>query len=234
MKDIKKEIKKLKWFHNFEVMPGVWTNGVDETLRKLEALHLPENLTGKTVLDIGAYDGFFSFECERRGAQVTACDSVIWDAPGSDAWKCFKLLCDFYKSGVEIWKLPVEELHPLGEPFDIVLFMGVLYHSKNPYFYLEKVTSMVKDLLILETLVDCLDVNRPAAAFYPQGSLNNDSSTHWGLNTLAIVEILKELGFKKIDVFDPWDMDTAWRLQTGHKWHMNARSNGRQVFHCYK
>src|SRR6266568_9564153 len=51
--------------------------------RRLRLLRIPADLTGKTVLDIGAYDGFFSFEAERRGAaRVVAADKFCWGIPG--------------------------------------------------------------------------------------------------------------------------------------------------------
>ena len=55
--------------------------------RRLEFLQIPQDLTGKTVLDIGAWDGFFSFECERRGAKrVLAIDTFSWDNYGKDGF----------------------------------------------------------------------------------------------------------------------------------------------------
>jgi tRNA (mo5U34)-methyltransferase len=69
------------WWHSIDLGHGVITPGTKpiETMRaEIEALGLPADLTGKTVLDIGAWDGAFSFECERRGAQVTALDHFIW------------------------------------------------------------------------------------------------------------------------------------------------------------
>ena len=56
------------WYHRFEFSPGVTTPGVNNSSAALAALELPDDLSGLRVLDIGARDGFFSFECERRGA----------------------------------------------------------------------------------------------------------------------------------------------------------------------
>src|SRR5262245_60905486 len=62
------------WYHCIEVAPGIVTPGIDRSAYNLERMQLPADLTGKRVLDIGAFDGFYSFECERRGAEVVAID----------------------------------------------------------------------------------------------------------------------------------------------------------------
>ena len=65
---LKREVKALSWFHSIDLGHGIITPGCEPTAQKLRRLGLPEDLTGRTVLDVGAYDGFFSFEAERRGA----------------------------------------------------------------------------------------------------------------------------------------------------------------------
>ena len=70
--------KQDKWFHNFEFSNGCSTFGPDPSERKLQALALP-NLKGKTVIDVGAFDGFFSIQAEACGAsKVVACDELAW------------------------------------------------------------------------------------------------------------------------------------------------------------
>src|SRR5438270_7977972 len=110
--------------------------------RRLRLLQIPEDLTGKTVLDIGAWDGYFSFEFERRGAKrVLAIDSFAWDhrpegfPRGLD---CFLLAREFFNSKVEHRRLDVHELSPdaIGT-FDLVFCAGVLYHMRQPLLGLE-------------------------------------------------------------------------------------------------
>lgn len=64
--------------------------------------------------------------------------------------------------------------------FDVVLFLGVLYHLSHPLLGLERVASVTGDLLIPETHVDLLDHRRPAMAFYPGGKLGGDVTNWWG------------------------------------------------------
>ena len=77
---------------------GVVTHGQDNSPRKLKRLKLPESLAGRSVLDVGAWDGFFSFEAERRGAKrVLATDSFVWR--GEVEWAD--------KSGFDLAKQPL-------------------------------------------------------------------------------------------------------------------------------
>jgi tRNA (mo5U34)-methyltransferase len=79
--DIASRIAELPWFHRIPVAPGVVTPGIDIDAQSKAAFNrIPEDFTGKTVLDIGAWDGLFSFVAEERGAsRVLATDSFAWD-----------------------------------------------------------------------------------------------------------------------------------------------------------
>src|SRR3954453_10372067 len=78
---LRREVGEHDWFHTIDLGHGIVTPGRDESARKLDWIKLPTDLTGRSVLDIGAWDGFFSFEAERRGAEVLAIDSVAWQDP---------------------------------------------------------------------------------------------------------------------------------------------------------
>jgi hypothetical protein len=83
--------------------------------------------------------------------------------------------------------------------YDIVLMLGVLYHAPDPLGYLRAARKICKEMLILETHVDLLDYARPAIAYYAGDSLNGDATNFWGPNTAAVIGMLKDAGFKKID-----------------------------------
>lgn len=71
------------WFHRIDLGNGVVTPGIDDSPEKLKHVQLPARMDGLSVLDIGAWDGFFSFECERRGAKrVVASDWFCWQGVG--------------------------------------------------------------------------------------------------------------------------------------------------------
>ena len=196
--DLAEEVERIKWWHTIDLGNGIVTPGLDDSPKKLQRLEMPEDLTGMSVLDVGAWDGFFSFEAERRGAaRVLALDSVAWQNGGK---KGFELARKQLNSKVEDVNMEVLDISPqaLGE-FDLVLFLGVLYHMKHPLLALEGVSSVTKTQLILETHVDLVHLRRPAMAFYPDAELNNDSSNWWGPNTAAVEAMLRTVGFVKVE-----------------------------------
>jgi tRNA (mo5U34)-methyltransferase len=214
------EIGRRSWFHSFDFGGGLGTPGRDVTRRKLVALDLPD-LRGRSVIDIGAYDGFFSFEADRRGAsRVVACDHWAWTWPGEDARRNFDLVHTILESNVESLQIPAEHLH--GDhhgTYDVTLFLGVLYHAPDMLQYLRAVRSVTSGMLVLETVVDALDVNRPMAAFYPRGTFPGDDSNHWGPNPACVEEMLHRVGFDRVE---------RHRL-----WIRASRRRGRMVFHAW-
>jgi tRNA (mo5U34)-methyltransferase len=167
---------------------------------RLARARLPESLRGLTVLDIGAWDGFFSFECERRGAaRVVAADHFSWHGSGWGTKAGFLLAREALGSRVEDLDIDVMDLTPerVGT-FDVVLFLGVLYHVRHPFLALERVSSVTRDRLILETVVDLVGFRRPAMAFYPGRELNNDPTNWWGPNIPAVHGMLGSLGFTHV------------------------------------
>jgi tRNA (mo5U34)-methyltransferase len=196
------------WFHTIDLGDGLISPGVDRSGERLGYFHLPESFAGKTVLDIGAYDGFFSFEAERRGAsRVVACDDFCWSYPAGTMadGEGFLLAHQALNSKVERRQIRVEDIGPdtVGT-FDYVLFLGVLYHSQDPLRYLRHVYSVCKETLILETRIDAVEVDRPAMIFYPGATLNNDPSNYWGPNPACVTAMLVEVGFREVEVVDEY------------------------------
>ncbi len=191
------------WFHRIDLGNGLITPGIDDSPEKLKHVQLPARMDGLSVLDIGAWDGFFSFECERRGAKrVVASDWFCWQGSGK---KGFEFAREALHSKVEDVTLKVEDLTPeaLGT-FDVVLFLGVLYHAEDPMRYLRIVKSLCKGVAFVETVVDGLDYPRPAMVFYPDKTLNNDPTNFWGPNRLAVEAMLHEVGFRSVNCVDTY------------------------------
>jgi len=195
-------IAALPWFHRMTLAEGLETPGVIAPARRLPRIALPESLAGKTVLDIGAWDGFFSFEAERRGAaRVVAADSYSWSGEGWGRKASFELARDLLGSRVEDRHIEVLDLSPetVGR-FDVVLFLNVLYHMRHPLLALERVASVTAGTLILETHLDLTDEETPAIAFYPDGEMWGDTSTYCGPNLPALLAMLKFVGFARARV----------------------------------
>ncbi len=193
-------VEAIRWYHTIDLGGGIVTKGIDDSALRLARLDLPRSLTGLTVLDIGAWDGFFSFEAERRGAsRVVAADYFSWHGTGWGSKAGFELARAALGSRVEDLDIDVMDLSPerVGQ-FDVVFFLGVLYHLRHPLLALERIASVTRKLLILETVVDMVGIRRPAVAFYPGRELNNDPTNWWAPNLPALHGMLRDVGFDEV------------------------------------
>jgi tRNA (mo5U34)-methyltransferase len=199
---LQQEIEAVDWFHRIDLGNGMMTPGRVDCASRLPGLGLPDDFHGLTVLDVGAWDGFFSFEAERRGARrVLATDYFSWDGPGWGSKAGFELARRVLGSRVEDREIDVMDLsaEAVGT-FDVVLFLNVLYHLRHPLLALERIHSVTADRLILETHVDLLDVDRPAMAFYPGAEMWDDPTTWWGPNVALVQAMLTDVGFSTVEV----------------------------------
>ena len=243
--DLAAQVADLRWYHTIDLGGGVVTKGIDDTPLRLARLQFPRDLSGKSVLDIGAWDGFYSFEAERRGAaRVVATDHYAWHGTGWGTGKGkagFELARAALGSRVEDVDMDVMGLSPerLGT-FDVVLFLGVLYHVPDPLAALQRVSAMTSDLLIVETVIDMIGISRPAAAFYPGRELNDDPTNWWGPNEAAVAGLLKAVGFTRVESVTPPPSApyraarAVWHALKGKNDLRSAYRQDRAVFHAYK
>lgn len=145
------EMNTIDWWHSIELPAlGVTTPGREPNPRSRDKyMRIPwDQMEGKTVLDVGAWDGLYSFEAEKHGAKVTA--SEVFPFPEGIVFAH-----SLIESSVEIFLWYVEEKckESWREYYDFVFFFGVIYHLKNPYLALQNLFEVLKPggLLILET-----------------------------------------------------------------------------------
>jgi tRNA (mo5U34)-methyltransferase len=176
------------WHQRFELVPGVWTPGVSSVPWLCGAANLLADLSGATVLDIGTTNGGTAFELERRGAtRVVAVD--IFDP----AWFGVGALTEFLGSRVEYVRTSVYELTDrFPEPFDLVIFWGVLYHLRHPLLALDNVRAVTRGEASLETAVCDRELPRrqrprSLARFYRRDELAGDPS-NWFTPTVTALE----------------------------------------------
>jgi tRNA (mo5U34)-methyltransferase len=228
-------IGAIKWCHPLE-LDGIETRPQWHVrrrfARRLKFLQIPEDLTGKTVLDIGAWDGFFSFECERRGAcRVLAIDTYAWDHHGKDG---FLLAHEVLKSKVEHMRLAAEDIDAarLGR-FDLVLFLGVLYHLRSPISVLERLRGVTAGTLICEThaLVPAFHERYPLISFFPgDGHELGLPYEFCAIPTIeCLVQMLRAAGFAQISVKHTPSMRWAKRLKAAIT---NRPESGRAIVHA--
>jgi tRNA (mo5U34)-methyltransferase len=195
------------WYHSTYLGHGLVTVGNRDTFALLRTLQLPESLAGKTVLDIGSADGFFSFECEARGAaRVSALDLAEYRA----RFRTIRILKDVFASSVELVEGDVGDPGTLDATgADVVLFLGVLYHLMDPFLVLRRLRKITRHVLYLESHVVNLPLPRlppfgdddpPIAVFYDQDQLAGDSSNWWGPNLSCLLSMLRAAGFERAEV----------------------------------
>jgi tRNA (mo5U34)-methyltransferase len=229
------QVNDIRWWHTIDLGQGVVTKGGTDTRAKLPQVGMPADLTGWSVLDIGAWDGFFSFEAERRGAKrVVALDHVVWNDPAIGR-KGFELARRTLGSKVEDVDCEVHWITPetAGGVYDLVLFLGVLYHVKHPLWVLERVSTVCGNQLILETHVDLEESDRPSMAFYPMDECANDLSNWFGPNRACVEAMLKFVGFRNVKTV--WSHIDSKANPVGYSIRGGEKSKfGRAVFHAWK
>lgn len=191
------ELASCSWWHSIDLGAVGVTAGVhqlDELRHNFTSFHLPEDMRGLRVLDIGCWDGFYAFEAERRGAEVTAID--CWHPETFFAAK--KAL----NSAVEFHEMSVYEISQarLGI-FDIVLFLGVLYHLRHPLLALERVAEVTGDIAIIEShsIDHLLDTTHPIMEFYERNELGGQYDNWWGPNSEALLRMTRAAGFARAE-----------------------------------
>ncbi len=200
---VRTNLEKTGLYHSFLLPNGKVAEGSMSLAwqqQRIESFRLPENLSGKRVLDIGPWDGYYTFEMERRGAEVTAVDVVDLDT--------FRSLHRAFGSSATYIQAELYDLDPaeLGT-FDIVLCLGVLYHLKHPFLAMEKLCALTSGVCIIDTFVidgkDYLAGNRrtiPYAEFYERGELAGQLDNWCGPTVGAVEAWIRSAGFASAEV----------------------------------
>ncbi len=214
--EIQKRVEELgPWFHNINLQ-GVPTAphhflGDYPSFKFRNFAHaIPEDLTGKTVLDIGCNGGFYSMEMKRRGAaRVVGIDS------DDDYLRQAKFAAEVLGHQIEFRNLSVYDVAQLGERFDVVIFMGVFYHLRHPLLALDLLHEHVtKDLMIFQSLqrgteeVFETEMDYPFSEteifekpsfplmYFIENSYSKDPTNWWFPNRACVEAMLRSSGFE--------------------------------------
>ena len=152
--DIQSRIDALgPWFHNIEIggvrtAPNHFLGDYPRQKFRKFADAIPADLTGKSVLDIGCNAGFYSIEMKRRGSERVL--GVDFD---DHYLKQARFAAEAAEADIEFAKLSVYDVGSLKEKFDLVIFMGVLYHLRHPLLALDLIREHVaKDLMLFQSM----------------------------------------------------------------------------------
>lgn len=224
--------RDIGWYHSIDLGHGIVTQGASKDVT-IPSTRLPE-FSGRSVLDIGAWDGYYSFMAERLGAtRVVSLDHYAWGVDivarekywsecrargvlpdhGRDVTDFFDASLpgrrgfDFAKVALDSAAEPVLgdfttiDLAPLGT-FDVVLYLGVLYHMRDPLGCLDRVRSVTREVAAIETVC----VYNPAfpshslLEFFPGGELNSDYG-NWFVPTVeAVRDMALAAGFARAEI----------------------------------
>ncbi|MBN1489214.1 MAG: DUF1698 domain-containing protein [Phycisphaerae bacterium] len=234
----RKRVAEIRWYHTMDLGDGIITPGFNKTPPFMARIGLPADLTGKSVLDVGAWDGAYSFEAERRGAaRVLATDHFSWSGPGWGTKAGFEFARERLGSQVEDRDIDIPDLcvETVGT-FDVVLFLGVLYHLQDPLDALRRLAAMTRERLILETVIDLWMLRRPTIAIYPGTELSNDPTNWCGPNPAAVVAMLRCVGFRRVEIVWPTGTARLWQMAKaiGRKVLLRQLPTHRMVFHAFK
>jgi tRNA (mo5U34)-methyltransferase len=195
-------VASYRWFHTIDLGRGIATPGVKSaatlTAEAAESNRIEER-GGRSFLDIGAWNGYFSFAAHRRGATpILATDSFCWTEPMFKGLETFQLCRQELGIAIDDQTVDVDDLPDRVTPHDVVLFAGVFYHRIEPVRALAAAARVARHCLIVETHQDAIDISRPAMIFYPGTTLNGDPTNWWGPNPQCVAALLRAHGFEAI------------------------------------
>lgn len=218
--DLGREIRALApWFHNLHLPDGRQT-APDHPLGDFPAFKweqfsgwLPPEMSGLRVLDIGCNAGFYSVALAQRGARVLGIDIDSHYLRQAE-WVRRQFGLDTRQ--LEFRQMQVYELARTSDEFDVILFMGVLYHLRYPLLALDIVTGKVRDLLVVQTLTMpgddvfegpedlslaerqlMLEPGWPKMAFIER-RLEGDPTNWWAPNRACVEAMLRSSGLEPI------------------------------------
>jgi tRNA (mo5U34)-methyltransferase len=198
-----KEMEAITWWHSIPVGYDdkknlLYTPGKTGPYDHRE-FGIPDDLTGKTVLDIGAWDGSFTWACEKLGGEVTSIDTNTaaggnWGGPGGYEF-CKRVLGAKAKLiyPLSIYDLPRE----MYSQFDLVLNFGVLYHLHHPMIALEKTFLATRPggMAIFETAYDSRNSTWGASHWSLWPNHEGDPTNYFYPTIEGLKNALKMYGF---------------------------------------
>ena len=211
------------WFHTFALAPGVYTPGIARDHGYRMGLFDRDRFAGRSVLDVGAFDGFYSFLAERRGAsRVVAIDNeqyVGWVRArfeiALEGGAGFRAIAGLIESSVRYERMDAAEVTRLGERFDVVLCFGILHRVTDPLGLLRALADVLDPggEIVLETYGSRLDGDLAAVELQEPGDVYaNDDFVYWGFTPGALARLGRIAGLPDIEILDQVEIDGHPRI----------------------
>lgn len=181
MDALRERVRSLNWVHTIDLGGGLVTPGAWPVSPLIRTAFDALDFRGRKVLDVGCWDGLWSFEAERRGAREVIATDCVSQRPHREQ-ATFALAQQILESRVRydpdlsVYRLPELGIHD----FDIVLFCGVYYHLRHPLLALARLRDVMKEgaTLVIESEV-VHDAARNFAEFFYRDAYRGDFSTWW-------------------------------------------------------
>lgn len=205
------QIPSLRWWHHIDLGFAVTPGRSDIRQQRWVSRCVPDSLCGLRVLDVGAWDGYFSFLAESRGAtSVTALDSFQNEGDHADTPKTFDLAKRILRSSVTYVREDILDYKAPAQAFDVVFFFGVYYHMMEPLAALKKIRSLLRPggKLYLEGLIRL--GNQPDLHYY---SPQDIEPTTFCAGSIACLERMSQMaGFSSVRLVSRTDgiQTKAW------------------------
>lgn len=212
------------WFHTFALngQADIYSPGVARDHR-YRTPALPESFAGMSVLDVGAFDGFYSFLAEARGAErVLAVDNEQGVQWAETRWgkrleggEGFRAIAGLLESDVEYQVQDAQDLAKLDEQFDFVFCFGILHRVENPLGLLSTLKSRLAPggRVLVETHGCHLDDDSPSLHVFEAGDVYaRDDFVYWGFTPGSLRRLGALAGFGSFDLVDAPIIDGHPRL----------------------
>jgi tRNA (mo5U34)-methyltransferase len=211
------------WFHTFALAPGVYTPGIARNHGYRLAVLGADRFAGRSVLDVGAFDGFYSFLAEFRGARrVVAVDNeqyVDWvrarfglTVEGGGG---FRAIAGLTGSRVEYRRMDALDVREIGERFDVALCFGILHRVTDPIALLRALADVLAPggEIVLETYGSRLPNNAPAIEVHEPGDVYaRDDFVYWGFSPESLRRLARIAGLDDVEVVDELEVDGHPRI----------------------
>jgi tRNA (mo5U34)-methyltransferase len=211
------------WFHTFALAPGVYTPGIARDHGYRLAVLGADRFAGRSVLDIGAFDGFYSFLAEVRGARrVVAVDNeqyVDWVRARFGVTLTggvgFRAIGGLIASLVEYRRMNALDVHELRERFDVALCFGILHRVSDPIALLRALTQVLAPggEIVLETYGSRLPGDTPAIEVHGPGEVYaRDDFVYWGFSAESLRRLAQIVGLDSVEVVAEPEIDGHPRI----------------------